>query len=167
MKYGLALGSNLGDRQKNLTEARRRLLERATDPSSLLCASLYETAPVDCDPEASPFLNTCLELDFDLTPKALHEFTQSIEIDLGRPERRSTNTPRSIDIDILYAGDKTIDDPDLTIPHPRFTERRFVLEPLAEIRPDLILPNQADSIASLLNNLQSNEPPLALVTQEW
>ncbi len=167
MKYGLALGSNLGDRRENLTEARRRLLERASDASSLLCASLFESAPVDCDPGAPPFLNTCIELDFDLPPGQLHEFTLVIESALGRPGRRPTHAPRLIDIDILYAGDQVVTAPGLTIPHPRLAMRRFVLEPLAGIRPDLILPGETRTVFELLQGLATSEPPLALSATRW
>jgi 2-amino-4-hydroxy-6-hydroxymethyldihydropteridine diphosphokinase len=167
MRYGLALGSNLGDRRENLTKARRLLLERSADPTSLLCAGLYESEPVDCEPGAPPFLNTCLELELDLPPAELHELTRGIENALGRPEQRFTNAPRTIDIDILYAGDLTLSEPDLQIPHPRIAQRRFVLEPLAKIRPDLTLPGKNRTVTELLQELDTGEPPLALAANQW
>ena len=167
MKYGLALGANLGDRREKLLEARDRLVEISSNKSSLLSAGIYETAPVDCAPGDPPFLNTCLELDFNLSARELHDHTRAIETALGRSEPRATNAPRCIDIDILYAGEKPLTMPGLTIPHPRLTERRFVLVPLNDIRPDLVLPDQDRNIATLLHELQSAEPPLALVTKEW
>ena len=90
---------------------------------------------------------------------------KKIESSLGRPEDHPRNVSRAIDIDLLYAGDTKIDDEQLHIPHPRMHERRFVLEPLAEIRPDLVLPNQTQTAAALLQNLRDSAGVVRLKDQ--
>ena len=91
--------------------------------------------------------------------------TRAIEKKLGRAPASERNAPRVIDIDLLCFGDETIDNDSLTLPHPRIGERRFVLQPLADIRPDLILPGQAHDIDGLLQNLRSEEPPLVRLAE--
>ncbi|MFV1993898.1 MAG: 2-amino-4-hydroxy-6-hydroxymethyldihydropteridine diphosphokinase [Verrucomicrobiales bacterium] len=167
MKFGFALGSNVGDRRACLIEARSRLEQLAPDSSELLCASLYESAPLDCPPGSAPFLNTCLELELELDPEALHTLTRELERFLGRPEVRAQNAPRTIDIDILYAGDLTLRGPELILPHPRLHQRRFVLEPLCEIRPALVLPGLERSVSALLNELETREAAPILVARDW
>lgn len=132
----LSLGSNLGDRRDNLTSAVARL-ERAY-MAVRRTSSLYETEPVDLT-EQPRFLNIVLEGDVKVSsPFELLEATQAIERDLGRTREGSVHRgPRVIDIDILLFGDSVVMDERLTIPHPRMTVRRFVLEPLVEIAPDV------------------------------
>jgi 2-amino-4-hydroxy-6-hydroxymethyldihydropteridine diphosphokinase len=132
----LSLGSNLGDRRANLEEAVRRLGEIGEVKAT---SGYYETAPVDFTRQPD-FLNIAIALETDKMPRQLLHALQEIERALGR-KRASGNAnvkgPRTLDIDILLFGSAIVDTPELKIPHPRMHERRFVLEPLAEIAPDL------------------------------
>lgn len=130
-RVGISLGSNLGDRLGNLREAAAKL--RDISRSEVIASSVYETEPVDC-PEGSPgFYNAVLEFTTDLSPVALLDFTQRIESEAGRPETREVNSPRPIDVDLLFYGDTILESERLTLPHPRMFEREFVLRPLFEI----------------------------------
>ncbi len=152
MTFGIALGSNLGDRAENLHRGVVRLRE-CLPSAQITSAPIYETAPIDCAPGTQSFLNTVIELEADISPQDLHAHLKAIEQALGRPDQRERNSPRTLDLDILYAGDLILNDEALTIPHPRLHLRRFVLQPLADIRPQLILPNQTATIAQLLAQL--------------
>ncbi len=164
-RAGLALGSNLGNRLAHLRDARDRLRQLSKGP--LLQAPIYQTAPVAC-PDGSPdFYNTVVEIRFDSSPRDLLASALDIEAALGRDRSAGPNAPRTIDIDLLYFGDERIADPDLELPHPRLTSRRFVLQPLADIRPGLILPDDAATIAEHLAHLDSDEPELVLVQAAW
>ncbi len=162
-RVGIALGSNLGDRLANLQAARDCLLKIATPGKPFLQASIYQTEPLLCPPGSPLFYNSAVEISFGGDPFELLEITQAIERKLGRTDTPLRNGPRVIDVDLLYFGDAEIDTEALVLPHPRIGERRFVLQPLAEIRPDLVLSGQTASIAELLVRLQSTEPPLVLV----
>ncbi len=164
-RYGIALGSNLGDRLTNLREACARLWALHSGSGAPLASPVYETDPVDCEPGTEAFLNAVVEIESALEPAGLIAETQKIEQELRRPSRRPRNAPRTIDVDILYADDFVIETEDLQIPHPRLRERRFVLRPLADIRPDLRLPGETRTIEHILNNLQSPEPPLRTISQ--
>jgi 2-amino-4-hydroxy-6-hydroxymethyldihydropteridine diphosphokinase len=152
MTYGIALGSNLGDRAANLRRGVAMLRERVAF-TALLEAPVYETAPVDCAPGTQAFLNTVIEIACPLPPHELHAHLKAIETAMGRPEQHERNSPRTLDLDILYAGGLRLDDATLTIPHPRLHQRRFVLQPLADIRPGLVLPGFTQTISELLSAL--------------
>ena len=156
MTFGIALGSNVGDRAENLRQGIAMLKSRLPG-ARIVTAPVYETAPVDCAPGTQAFLNTVIELEAELPPHELHAHLKAIETALGRPEQHERNSPRPLDLDILYADDLVLDDATLTIPHPRLHLRRFVLQPLADIRPDLILPLQTRSVAELLAKLDASE----------
>lgn len=151
MRTGIALGSNLGDRIANLRAARDLLAGISDCP--VLSAPIYQTAPVGCPADSPDFLNTVVEISFPGTPRELLALTQSFQKQLGRTDSPVRNAPRVIDIDILYLGDTLFSDEALEIPHPRLTQRRFVLQPLADIRPDFILPGDDRDIASRLRDL--------------
>lgn len=142
----LGLGSNLEDREANLAEARRLLVsERLT---ILRESSIWETAPRD-DLDQPFFLNQVLEVDTDLFPRQLLERAKHIERAMGRVKTRDKG-PRLIDIDILLYGSAIVNTADLTIPHPAIGERRFVLEPLAELAPDLLHPAVKQTVRRML-----------------
>ncbi len=154
MNFGIALGSNLGDRAENMRRGIELLMTRVPGIQLNASAPVYETEPVDCAPGTQAFLNTVIEVSAECQPHELHTHLKAIEQALGRPEQRERNSPRTLDLDLLYADDVISDDPDLILPHPRMHLRRFVLEPLADIRPELILPGQQVSVAELLAHLE-------------
>ncbi|MCL4109822.1 UNVERIFIED_CONTAM: hypothetical protein GTU68_059569 [Idotea baltica] len=134
MKVGIALGSNLGDRGEYIYRAIERLREvHEGEDSDFLEATLIETEPVDCAPGTPNFLNTVVELESSLEPLAILDFCQQIERDLGRPDVREKNSPRTVDVDMLYVGDIEMNDDRLILPHPRMHEREFVMVPLREL----------------------------------
>jgi 2-amino-4-hydroxy-6-hydroxymethyldihydropteridine diphosphokinase len=157
MIYGIALGSNLTDRVAALHRAVRRLLELDASAVLLSQASLYETDPVDCPPGSPPFINSVLEISSELSPDQLHALLLQIEKEAGRHEQRAHHAPRPLDLDMLYAGDCIMNTQRLTLPHPRLHLRRFVLEPLAEIRPGLLLPGHERTIGQYLTELPAGE----------
>jgi len=162
-RAGIALGSNLGDRASHLRNAIHALRQIAMPDQPFLTARIYHTEPRFCPPGSPEFLNTVIEFGMDGTALALLEITQAMEIQLGRTRVTERNAPRVIDIDILYFGNQVLQTSELILPHPRIVERRFVLQPLADIRPDLVLPGQTLTIAKLLEDFRSDEPPL----KEW
>ena len=166
-RFGIALGSNLGDRLNHFRTGLKALLHHVDDIKLIDLAPVYETDPIDCPPGSQAFLNTVVEVQTCLDAHALHRVLQGIEVLLGRPERRERNSPRPLDLDILYAGDQIIDDDVLTIPHPRLHLRRFVLQALADIRPELIVPGQGKTVAELVAMLQEDEGAVRLVAREW
>ncbi len=136
VRAAIGLGSNLGDRARLVAEAVGKLAEIGT---VVRVASLYETAPVG-GPEQGPYLNTVAILDTEQTAQELLAHCLEIERGAGR-ERLERWGPRTLDLDILLYGESSVDEEGLTIPHPRMTERRFVLEPLLEAWPDAALPD--------------------------
>lgn len=166
VECGIAFGSNLGDRREHLIQAREALLA-VFGTSAMDFSALYESAPVDCPDDSERFYNAVGAFHCDLGAETVLEHCQSIEAHLGRPEQREMNAPRPIDLDILYFGSLQQDLPRLTLPHPRLTQRRFVLEPLAAIRAELILPGETATVAELSKNLVSDEPPLRIVASTW
>jgi 2-amino-4-hydroxy-6-hydroxymethyldihydropteridine diphosphokinase len=129
----IGLGSNLGDRASNLAEARRRMQD--ADIAITRQSNIFETAPRDIVDQPS-FLNQVIEATTDCLPRQLMTRLLRIEHDMGR-RRLVPKGPRIIDLDILYYGESVVNIDGLQIPHPRVAERRFVLEPLAELAPDL------------------------------
>ena len=150
MRTGVALGSNLGDRLGNLRAARKAILALPNVKPPVLSSAIYETEPVGCEPGAEKFLNAVVELDYKGDPERLLEQLIRIEEALGRKRDHSKNISRAIDIDLLYCGDCSIEDERLQLPHPRIHLRKFVLQPLTDVRADLVLPNQRKTIRELL-----------------
>ena len=150
----LSLGSNLGDRFAALTNACQAVT--ASNVAKVLAISpIYETEPID-PPPACPqldYLNCIIIIITQLTAPQLLEFLQSIEIKMGRLPTSQPNMPRCIDIDIITFDDLQITLPTLTLPHPRARKRRFVLEPLADLRPDFIFPGDNRPIHAILSEL--------------
>lgn len=166
MKAGIALGSNLGQRTDRLGAARDFLFSLHTGKDPARSSALYETEPVDCAPGTAPFLNAVVEIETRLEPQALAQRLREFEQKSGRSASRNRNSPREIDLDLLYAGASRLATPDLTLPHPRMTSRRFVLQPLADIQPDFVLPGQTDTVAALLAKLPSL-PAVQPAARQW
>ena len=142
----IALGSNLGDRRANLdygVDALRAHLSRVT------ISAYLETEPSGVAEPQPTYLNAALTGDTDLSARALLDLLLSIERERGRARPRAM-APRTLDLDLILYGSAVIMEPGLTVPHPRFRERRFVLEPLATIAPELIDPVTGQTIAELL-----------------
>ena len=165
-KVGIALGANLGDRLQQIQSARDAIQVHSSQQHCLQ-APIYHSAPQDC-PNGSPdFYNTVIEIIYHGTPEQLLSITQNIELELGREAEHGFNTPRLIDLDLLYFGKIEICTELLTIPHPEITQRRFVLQPLADIQPDLILPHQQKNVSSLLSQLDEDDSPLKVAHYNW
>lgn len=164
MRYGIGIGSNIGDRLQNLQQAVSAISDLPSSSRHLLSSSVYLTQAVDCEEDTSPFYNMAIELESSSSPLDLLIQLRIIETGLGRPSQRQRNASRTIDLDILYAADQVINSETLALPHPRLTQRRFVLQPLAEIRPELLLPGLNKDIATLLAELDSDEPPLERIS---
>jgi 2-amino-4-hydroxy-6-hydroxymethyldihydropteridine diphosphokinase len=155
MRIGIALGSNLGDRLANLRAARKAVVGLVGD-KALLVSPVYETDAIGCEPGAGKFLNAVLELEFDGDPTELLEELIGVEESLGRNRNHSRNLSRKIDIDLLYAHELNVQNERLQLPHPRMLSRKFVLQPLADIEPELVLPNQTRTVRELFAQIQDS-----------
>ena len=165
MRAGIALGSNVGDPLANLRSARTEIEQIGGAEPPLLASPIYETEPIDCEPGAAKFLNAVVEIGYAGEAAELHASLRKIERQLGRPSVHPRNVSRIIDLDLLYFGDAVMDAAELRLPHPRMHERAFVLQPLADIRPELVLPNQRQSVAELLGQLGDTSQLVRAVAQ--
>lgn len=149
----IALGSNQGDPCQNVLRAMERLQNLSDQP--LVRSSLWQTAPVDCPPGSPPFVNAVVGLSPrpGETPQSLLAKLQALEREFGRQPKQVLNEPRPLDLDVIAFGTQTRSSRELVLPHPRARERRFVLQPLSEIAPDLVLPGQQRTVAQLLARL--------------
>jgi 2-amino-4-hydroxy-6-hydroxymethyldihydropteridine diphosphokinase len=143
----VALGANLGDREAALRLAVAALAGRG-DTAVVAISELRETDPVGYVDQPR-FLNGAVLLETELGARALLDELLEIERELGRVRDGRRDGPRAIDLDLLLYGDETIDEPGLTVPHPRLHERRFALEPLADLDPELVVPGRG-SVSQLL-----------------
>ena len=148
----LSLGSNLGDREKYLREAISRLGELGLIRQ---VSAFYETQPVEVKGEQPWFLNCALAMETELMPLEFLSRMLAVEKSMGRI-RTEPKGPRTIDIDIVFFGNDVLDTPELTIPHPAMHQRRFVLEPLAEIAPAFVHPVLKQTVRELLDSLPAD-----------
>ena len=155
----ISLGSNLGDTRKLTRAAIARLQELSAKP--LLKSSLWETTPVDCPPGSPMFVNAVVGLtpiDGE-TPESLLAKMQALEKQFGRQPKKIWNEARPLDLDLVVFPGELRDTAELVLPHPGAAQRRFVIEPLSEIAPDMVMPGQTKTVAQLLEDL----PPYPLM----
>ena len=153
MRTAVAIGSNIGDRLGNLLAARKAISGLPNVKPPIFSSAIYETEPVGCEPGAGKFLNAVVEFDYEGDPADLLQQFICIEERLGRRRDHPKNVSRTIDIDLLYCGDQQIDNERLQLPHPRMHLRGFVLRPLADIHPDLVLQRQKKTAGELLTDV--------------
>ncbi len=167
MEAALSLGANLGDRQASLTRARDLIL---ACPGIALAAQspIYETEPVGVPAEHRGllFLNAVIIIETLISAPRLLKLFQQIEKRIGRAPPVVPNSPRPIDIDIIYVGGKIYRSRALRVPHSRWAERRFVVQPLADLRPNLLLPGQTATVAEILGRLPEGGR-VKLFAQTW
>jgi len=167
MEVGLSLGSNMGDRLAHLKNAKAIILNSpgivAADQSPV-----YETEPVDVPPEflAINFLNAILIVKTLIPLPQLMRTFQFLEQKIGRVPNTVVNAPRPMDIDIIYADGLQVEEQHIVIPHPHWQERRFVVQPLCDVRPDLKLPGQTGTVADVLAGL-SDPHKVILFAKKW
>jgi 2-amino-4-hydroxy-6-hydroxymethyldihydropteridine diphosphokinase len=154
----IALGSNLGDSPRLVSNAMDRL--QRFSPKPLLRSSLWRSDPVDCPPGSPRFINAVVGLvpRPGETPESLLKALQAMEKEFGRQPKLLLNEPRPLDLDLIAFGPATRHTEPLTLPHPRAHLRRFVLEPLAEIAPEFVLPGQGKMVRQLLAELGTVQP---------
>ncbi len=168
MEIGFSLGSNLYNRKRLLMQAKNLLLS-APRTSFVAQSPIYETTPVDVKPEYQDmaYLNSIVLVESELPLDSWLSYIGKIEKNLGRErDNDDRNAPRPIDVDIIYAGEQIIDSGGLEVPHPRWAERRFVVQPLCDVRPKLVLPEASKTVAQILNSL----PPdagLSVFEERW
>lgn len=158
----VALGSNMGDSKKNVMDAISRLQTFSRKP--IVKSSLWQTSPVDCPPGSGKFINAVVALvpNGNETPESLLIKLKALEKEFGRTLKRIPNEPRPLDLDLIAFGDESRRSSDLVLPHPRAHLRKFVLQPLSEIAPDLVLPGREKTVSELLAGLVSGEIMVAL-----
>ena len=158
----VALGSNVGDSIRQVRHAVARLRELSLEP--LLESSLWETSPVDCPPGSPAFVNAVVGLAQvkSASPESLLTRLQALEKEFGRQPKTLHNEPRPLDLDLIAFGLETRMSERLILPHPRAHQRRFVLQPLSEIAPDLVLPGQVRKVSELLKDLPP-DPGLRII----
>lgn len=168
MRTAIALGANLGDDLLEQLKKARTLIRpfhKGTD-ADFLQSPIYKTTPVNC-PEGSPdFYNAVIEMEWTKSPELLLEVLSSIEHYMGRDRTLKRNAKRPIDLDILYVGDEECEEFALTLPHPRMVERRFVMQPLADICPDTSIVGTGKTVKEILAQLPV-EDDFICVTTEW
>ena len=167
METGFSLGSNLGGRLRLLSQAKTLLL---LDPKVTFVdqSSVFETEPVGVNDayKQMKFLNAILVVE---SPYAADEWLpkiKQVESLLKRVRSEDRNAPRTIDVDILFVGDEVVDRDLLQVPHPRWMERRFVVQPLAEVRPELILPRANGSVRKILEKMPASDD-VRLFSEKW
>lgn len=166
MRAGVAIGSNLGERLANLRNARKDIATLSGVLPPMRSSAIYETEPVGCEKGAAKFLNAAIEFGYAGEAQELLRALATIERLLGRSGAHARNVSRTIDLDLLYFGELEVETAELQLPHPRLTEREFVLRPLADIRPDLVLPRQTEPVGLLLPQV-TGAGAVVRVMAEW
>ncbi|MEE9368988.1 MAG: 2-amino-4-hydroxy-6-hydroxymethyldihydropteridine diphosphokinase [Pontiella sp.] len=167
MEIGFSLGSNLYNRKRLLMQAKNLLLS-APRTSFVDQSPIYETTPVDVKPEYQDmaYLNSVVVVESELPLDSWLSYIGKIENNLGRERSEDRNAPRTIDVDIIYAGNQIIDSGGLEVPHPRWAERRFVVQPLCDVRPKLVLPETSKNVAQILQALPI-DAGLTVFDERW
>ena len=166
-EVAFSLGSNLGDRLQALRVARQMLLEEPRT-SLAACSPLYETEPVGVDEAYQHlfFLNAVVIISGGQGAEHWLAVIQRIEQALDRQRGPDRYAPRTIDVDLLYCGEQRLTSPSLTVPHPRWLEREFVVRPLADVRPGLVLPGCKETAAALITRIQ-RPGAVRLFARDW
>ncbi len=153
----ISLGSNLGNPAANIQNAFDQLQKLSVAP--IRKSSPWQSTPVDCPPGSPDFINAAVALEplENETPETLLKKLQTLEIQFGRQPKTVLNEPRPLDLDLIAFKKEIRDSESLTLPHPRWHQRRFVLEPLNQIAPHAILLGQTKSVAQLLAGLDTDE----------
>lgn len=150
-KIALALGGNLEDTAAVFASVLEKLAAHGLQ--GIRHSTWYRTSPVGCHPGTPDFLNGALTAEWAAGPQELLELTQSLEQQAGRPKIHDSRASRILDLDLLLFGEQIVRLPDLVIPHPRMTERLFVILPLAEIAPDWVVPGYGKSVGEIREDL--------------
>ncbi len=167
MEIGLSLGSNVGNRLAYLIAAKKRILSLA-GITWLAQSPVYQTEPIDAPAafQKCLFLNSILIIESKFACHHLINQLQTIEQKVGRIPQLQPNLPRPLDIDIIYADQLQIVEERLVIPHPRWDQRRFVIQPLSDVRPELHIPGQAATVNEVLAQLQ-DQSQVVLFATSW
>ncbi|MDF7798234.1 2-amino-4-hydroxy-6-hydroxymethyldihydropteridine diphosphokinase [Pontiellaceae bacterium B1224] len=168
MEIGFSLGSNLYNRKRLLMQAKNLLLS-APRTKFVDQSPIYETTPVDVKPEYQDmaYLNSIVVVESELPLESWLSYIGKIETNLGRERNEADrNAPRPIDVDIIYAGEMIIDSGGLEVPHPRWAERRFVVQPLCDVRPEMTLPEASKTVSQILNALPPDHG-LSIFDERW
>ena len=153
----IALGANLGDPELTFACVVPRLQAFSTTP--VIASRWVRSKPVNCPPGSPDFLNGVVALNPfpGETPETLLQKLQALEVEFGRQPKKEMNEARPLDLDLIAFGNHRRESPHLTLPHPRAAEREFVLRPLAQIAPDLVMPGQTKNVVELLAKLDSGD----------
>ncbi len=167
MEIGFSLGSNLYNRKRLLMQAKNLLLS-APRTNFVDQSPIYETTPVDVKPEYRDmaYLNSVVIVESELPLESWLSYIGKIEANLGRERTEDRNAPRPIDIDMIYANGQIVDSDGLEVPHPRWTERRFVVQPLSDVRPELILPEAHKPVSEILRSLPQADD-MSVFDERW
>lgn len=166
-RAGLALGANLGNSVASIKKARDFISGLNADGSLFLQSGLYITKPVACPEGSGDYVNAVVEIGWNGAPDELLARCQEIELFLGRIRTGIAGEPRTIDIDVLYCGNEVVAGDKLVLPHPRMHQRKFVLRPLNDIRPELVLPGQSATVSELLLLSDDSEPDPVPYAIKW
>jgi len=169
MEIGLSLGSNLGNRLLQLQTAKKQIIS-AGGISLVAQSPVYETEPVGVPVMDTGllFLNAMLIVETLLPAPELLSLCKRIERRQGRAPDAPPNARRPMDIDIIYAGDLRVEFKEITVPHPRWFQRRFVVQPLSDVRPDLVVPAQTATVREILRDLSDeHRVTLFLPANKW